>query len=75
MKFTEIIAIGAGLVCGGCLESIQLRRIIKGELSPFGIQSFKDAAKIEIDKIDKRLLLISGISFLLCMAFVVISYG
>ena len=73
MKFTGIIAIGLAIICGGCLASIQIRRIISGELSPFGIQSLKDAARIEIDKIDKRLLLISGISFVLCITFALIS--
>jgi hypothetical protein len=75
MKFTEIIAIGAVIICAGCLASIQIRRIISGELSPFGIQSLKDAARIELDKIDKRLLLISGISFVICILFAIISSG
>lgn len=73
MNLTRIITIGFAVICGGCLTSIQIRRIINNELSPFGIQSFKDAARIKIDKIDKRLLLISGISFILFIVFALVS--
>jgi hypothetical protein len=75
MKITEIIAIGAAIVSGSFLALIQIRRIISGELSLFGIQSFKDAAKIKIDRLDKRFLLVSGISFIACIVFAYISYG
>lgn len=74
MEITEIIAIGAAIVSGGSLALIQIRRIINGELSPFGLQSIKDAAKIEIDRLDKRFLLVSGISFIVCIVFAIISY-
>lgn len=59
MIITEIIAIGAAIVSGGSLALIQIRRIISSELSLFGLQSIKDAAKIEIDRLDKRFLLVS----------------
>ena len=74
MKITEIIAIGAAIVSGGSLALIQIRKIISGELSPIGLQSIKDAAKIEIDRIDKRFLLVSGVSFVVCILFAFISY-
>ena len=75
MKITEIIAIGAAIVSGSSLALIQIRRFISGELSLSGIQSFKDAAKIQIDRLDKRLLLVSGMSFIICVVFAFISYG
>jgi hypothetical protein len=74
MKITDIIAIIAVILCGGSLASIQIRKIIKGELFPFGPQAFKDAAKIELDKFDKKMLLLSGISFIVCIVFAVMSY-
>lgn len=74
MKITEIIAIGAAIVSGSSLALIQIRRIISGELSLFGLQSFKDAAKIQIDRLDKRFLLVSGISLIVCIVFALISY-
>jgi xanthosine utilization system XapX-like protein len=74
VKITEIIAIGAAIVSGVFLALIQIRRIISGELSPFGLQSIKEAAKIEIDRIDKRFLLVSGISIIVCIVFAFISY-
>jgi hypothetical protein len=74
VEITEIIAIGSAIVSGGSLALIQIRRIISGELSPFGLQSIKDAAKIEIDRLDKRFLSVSGISFIVCIVFAFISY-
>jgi hypothetical protein len=74
MKITEIVAIGAAIVSGGSLALIQIRRIISGELSPFGLRSIKAAAKIEIDRLDKRFLLVSGISFIVCIVFAFLSY-
>ncbi len=74
MEIKEFIAIGAAIVSGGSLAMIQIRRIISGELSPFGLQSIKDAAKIEIDRLDKRFLLVSGISFIVCIVFALLSY-
>jgi hypothetical protein len=75
MKITEIIAIMAAIVSGSSLALIQIRRIVNDELSPFGLQSIKDAAKIEIDRLDRLFLVVSGISFLVCIVFAFISYG
>ena len=63
MKFTEIIAIVAAISSGGCLASIQIRKIVKGEMSFFGTESLKEFAKIKLDKFDKRMAIVSGISF------------
>jgi hypothetical protein len=74
VKITEIITIGAAIVSGSSLALIQIRRIISGKISLFGLQSIKDSAKIEIDQIDKRILLVSGISFIACIVLAFISY-
>jgi hypothetical protein len=74
VKITEIIAIGAAILSGSSLALIQIRRMISGKISLFGLQSIKDSAKIEIDQIDKRILLVSGISFIACIVFAFISY-
>jgi hypothetical protein len=75
MKITEFIAIGAAIISGCSLALIQIRRVIRGELSLFGQQRYKDAAKIQVDRLDKRFLFVAGISFLVCVIFVLISYG
>ncbi len=65
MKLLEFITIIFAILSGGCLASIQIRRIVKGELPMFGVESFTSAAKINLDKFDKRMLWISGISFVI----------
>jgi hypothetical protein len=74
MKFTEIIAIVAAISSGGCLASIQIRKIVKGEMSFLGTESLREFAKIKLDKFDKRMAIVSGISFLVCIIFAFISY-
>lgn len=74
MKTTEIISIVAAMVSGCSLAMIQIRRIVSGEVSPFGLQGIKELAKTEIDRLDKRLLLLSGSSFIVCIVFGLLSY-
>jgi hypothetical protein len=51
------------LIAGGCLASIQIRRIIKGELPPYGLKAFSAASKINLDGFDKLMVTASGIAF------------
>jgi len=74
MNLQEILIIIFLLICGCSLCSIQLRRIIKGEMRVFGLGGFYDAAKIQLDTFDKRMLLISGISFIIFIILVVTSF-
>ena len=62
------------LMTGVPLAAIQIRRMIKGELSPFGLKGLSDARKISIDAFDKTLLVISGVSFIAFMVSLAISY-
>lgn len=55
----EIFAI----ISAGSLASIQLRRVIKGELPLFGLRQLSAASKIKIDTFDKSMIVIAGISF------------
>ena len=52
-----------GLIAGGCLASIQIRKIIRGELPPFGLRALSAASKINLDRFDKFMIAIAGISF------------
>jgi hypothetical protein len=63
MKTLELLAILFALISGGSLATIQIRRIIKKELPLFGFGQIMSAAKIDLDKFDKIMVLISGISF------------
>jgi len=74
MKILEIITICFGLVSGGCLALIQIRRIIKGELPMFGLGVFRAATKINLDKFDKRMLLISGLCFVIFIVLAVTNF-
>jgi len=74
MKITAFIAIIAAIFSGGCLASIQIRKIVKGKMSFLGTESLKEFAKIKLDRFDKRMVLVSGISFLICIIFAFISY-
>ena len=57
---SEIFAV----VGAGCLASIQIRRVIKGELPLFGLKQLSAASKIKIDTFDKIMVLAAAISFL-----------
>ena len=70
MKLLEIVAIIFAIISGGCLASIQLRRIVKGELPMFGLKAFKALSEIHLDKFDKCMLLISGICFVIFIILV-----
>ena len=75
MKTTELIAIIFAIISGGSLAIIQMRYIGKEKLSFMGTKVFKEAKNIKLDKTDKKLVLVSGISFLLCMIFTLLSYS
>lgn len=62
-------------ISGAALAVIQFRRIIKGELAPWGIKSFRDASKIKIDKFDKYMLTISVLAFLGMLVLIVQAVG
>ncbi len=62
MEFPAAMSILA-FISGAALAAIQIRRIIKGELGPWGIKGFRDASRINIDKFDKCMLIIAGLSF------------
>jgi hypothetical protein len=74
MKITEILSILFAVITGGCLASIQLRRVIKHELPLFGINSLIEAGKINLDQFDKRMLKIAAIAFILFIVFTLIHY-
>jgi hypothetical protein len=75
MKIAEILAIVFGFISAGCLGFLQLRgEGFKFKLKFFYLDAFKDASKIELDAFDKRLVMISAISFVLCVTFIVINY-
>jgi len=74
VKILEIITICFALISGGCLASIQIRRIVKGELPMFGLGIFTAAAKINLDKFDKRMLLISGFCFVIFIVLAVTNF-
>ncbi len=74
MKITEILYILFAVITGGCLASIQLRRVIKRELPLFGINSIIEAGKINLDQFDKRMLKIAAIAFILFIIFYTNSY-
>jgi hypothetical protein len=57
-----------GLIAGGCLASIQIRRIIKGELPLFGLRALSAASEINLDKFDKFMIAIAGIAFTILIA-------
>jgi len=61
------------VLSGVPLAAIQIRRVIRGELSPFGIKSFMDASKINMDAFDKLMLVIAGLSFSVFIALLVSS--
>jgi hypothetical protein len=75
MKIIEMFAIIFAVISGGCLASIQIRRIIKGELSPFGTKAFTSAFQINLDSFDKRMLIISGISFVIFIGLMLLNYS
>ena len=74
MEIKKLLIIIFGLVAGICLASIQLRRIFKRELPSFGADAFKKASKIDLDTFDKRMIMVSGISFSLCIICLVAHY-
>jgi hypothetical protein len=53
------------VLTGVPLAAIQIRRMLKGELSLCGVKSFTDASKIKIDRFDKIMLVLSAASFCL----------
>jgi len=53
-----------GLITGGSLASIQIRRVIKGELPLFGLKQFSAASNIKLEAFDKVMIVVSAVSFL-----------
>ena len=51
------------LISAACLAAVQIRRIIRGELPPFGLRVFVAASKIKLDRFDKLMVAVSGVSF------------
>ena len=74
MNLLEIVTICLAIISGGCLASIQIRRIVKGDLPMFGIKSFTSAAEIRLDKFAKRMIAISGICFVLFIILAVLNF-
>jgi hypothetical protein len=70
----EYVAISFGLIAGCSLAAIQIRHIVKGDLPFCGYRVFKQASAIKVDSLDKRLALISAISFIICMIFTALFY-
>jgi hypothetical protein len=75
MKITELLATVCILIAGVCLALVSIRKVFKGDLPLFGLDFLKAAVKIELDTIDKRLLILSAISFILSIIFIVIHFG
>jgi hypothetical protein len=48
-----------------CLTSIQLRRLIKGELPFFGLKAFSAASKINLDGFDYTMIVLAVFLFLI----------
>ena len=59
-----------GLIAGGCLASIQIRKIIRGELPPFGLRALSAASQINLDKFDKFMIAIAGIAFVIFIVLI-----
>jgi hypothetical protein len=70
----KFLAIFFGMITGCSLAGIQIRHIVKGELPFYGYRAFKQASAIRVDSLDKRLALISAISFIICMIFTALFY-
>ena len=66
------LAVICGLVSGLALMAIQLRHM--GWKASFLDRDVREALGKPLDQQDKRLLMVSGGSFLLCILFLVLSY-
>jgi hypothetical protein len=65
MRMTEIYPAIFAFISAACLASIQIRRIIRGELPLFGLRVFVAASKIRLDRFDKIVVIVASASFIL----------
>ena len=75
MNILEFVTITFAIISGGCLASIQIRRIVKGELPMTGFKTFTSVAEIHLDRFDKRMILISGICFVIFIILAVSNFA
>lgn len=68
----EIFAIIFAVITGICLVSLQIRHAGSFRKAIFG--PFDKKLMDNIDSTDKRILILAGISFLLCLIFHILSY-
>jgi len=69
----KILPVIFGLISGGCLASIQIRRIIKGKLPLFGPKAFTASSNIRLDAFDKRMVTVAGVSFIVCIVLLLVN--
>jgi len=69
----EILPVIFGFISGGCLASIQIRRIIKGELPIFGQKAFSAASEIKLVAFENLMATIAGGSFIVCIILLLFS--
>lgn len=74
MEFPPFLILLA-VFTGAPLAAIQVRRIIRGELSFWGIRSILDASTIQLDRFDKIMMLTSGLSFTGLVILLVVRAG
>ena len=68
MIMAEVLAVVSGVISGGCLMVIVLRKRL-----PFIGSIASPKLKEPLDATDKRLALMSLVFFLVCIAFLIIS--